>query len=443
VDSFEVIFISKVDTLEMVYLKEKEGAKMAQIHKSFTDGQVKDLLERYLRKEIKRNYIQEVLGIGKARFFELLKVYRANPEGFSIKYARKNYGSRIEPGVDTNIRKELELQKGLIQNNDVPLKSYNYSYIKDRLAHDYKQEVSLGTIISRAKANGFHLGKRKKAIHDREVITQYAGELIQHDSSHHLWAPLAKEKWYLITSLDDYSRYILHGDLFETESSWAHINAMQVIFLKWGCPHSFYVDSHSIFRFVRGRDTIHYKHHLETDDTDPQWKQVLEDCNVKVTYALSPQAKGKIERPYGWLQDRMIRNCMREDVTDIRHARDILKREIERYNYKQVHSTTQEVPYFRFKKALEEKSLFRRFAVKPPFQSPKDIFCFRLDRVVDQYRKVSIKGSEFKVAGHPQTKVNIRIYPLGDSLCELRFWFNGRLLNVQRAKNKDVGVVHF
>jgi hypothetical protein len=39
--------------------------------------------------------------------------------------------------------------------------------------------------------------------------------------------------------------------------------------------------------------------------------------NVKVTYALSPQAKGKIERPYGWLQDRLIRTCVREDATDI------------------------------------------------------------------------------------------------------------------------------
>ena len=39
--------------------------------------------------------------------------------------------------------------------------------------------------------------------HDREVLTNYAGEIVQHDSSHHKWSPYAQEKWYLITSLDD------------------------------------------------------------------------------------------------------------------------------------------------------------------------------------------------------------------------------------------------
>jgi hypothetical protein len=58
------------------------------------------------------------------------------------------------------------------------------------------------------------------------------------------------------------------------------------------------------------------------------WPGVLDDCRVKVTYALSPQAKGKIERPYGWLQDRLIRTCVRENVTDIGQAHGILDQEL-------------------------------------------------------------------------------------------------------------------
>ncbi len=57
---------------------------MAQIHKKFTDDQVKDLMQRYLQKKIERKYIQEILGIGKARFFELLKQYRINSGNFSV-----------------------------------------------------------------------------------------------------------------------------------------------------------------------------------------------------------------------------------------------------------------------------------------------------------------------------------------------------------------------
>ena len=135
-------------------------------------------------------------------------------------------------------------------------------------------------------------------------MTHYIGELIQHDSSYHLWSPAAQEKWHLITSLDDFSRYILYATLIKKETSWAHISALQSVILKYGCPFTYYVDSHSIFRFVQGRDSLWRNHYKLTDKAAPQWKQVLDDCQVKVTYALSPQAKGKMEQPYGWLQDQ-------------------------------------------------------------------------------------------------------------------------------------------
>jgi len=61
---------------------------MVQLHKKFTDSEVKNLIEHYLRKEIKKKYIQELLGIRKTRFFALIKDYRKNPNTFSIQYIR-------------------------------------------------------------------------------------------------------------------------------------------------------------------------------------------------------------------------------------------------------------------------------------------------------------------------------------------------------------------
>jgi len=210
---------------------------------------------------------------------------------------------------------ELKIENELIKDSAIPIRSYNYSYIKDIIETRYDQRVSLPTIINRAKKEGFYLGKRQKSVHDREVLTNYAGELIQHDSSHHKWSPYAKDKWFLITSLDDYSRYILYAALIERESSWTHIQALESVILKYGLPYSYYVDSHSIFRFVQGRDSVHRTHYSLTDEVDPQWKQVLKDLDVHVTYALSPQAKGKIERPYERLQDRIVRTCAREGIS--------------------------------------------------------------------------------------------------------------------------------
>jgi len=350
----------------------------------------------------------------------------------------------IPQEIEKNILKELSIEKKIIQDKEIPLKSYNYSYIKQRLEEKYQQKVSLPTIIHRAKNHGFYLKKPKRSIHDREVLTTYIGELIQHDTSYHLWAPEAKQKWYLITSLDDHSRLILYATLVKIETSWTHILALQSLILKYGLPYSYYVDSHRIFRFVQGRDSLWRKHHLLTDESTPQWKQVLEDCNVEVVYALSPQAKGKMERPYGWLQDHLIRTCVRENIKDIKDAQIILNQELHRYNHHQIHSTTKEIPYIRFQKALKEKrSLFREFTVRPPFQSPKDIFCLRMNRVVDPYRKISIHNLQIKVHADPGKKINLRIYPLNDELTELRFWCEGKLIGLQKVKNSDLKGVHF
>jgi hypothetical protein len=418
---------------------------MTQLHKNFTNTQIVELLKRYLKKGIDRKHLQAVLGIGKARFFTLLRDYRKDPAMFNIEYNRKS-SHRISAEVEKIIVNELTLDRDLIEDPDVPLRNFNYSYVKNRLFDKYHQKVSLPTVIRCAKRNDLYQPRKSsKIIHDREVLTNYAGELIQHDSSYHLFSPAAKEKWVLITSLDDYSRYILHAELLRKESTWAHIAALQSVFLQYGMPFSYYVDSHSIFRFVRGRDALWYQHHQLTDEAAPQWKQVLDDCNVKVIYALSPQAKGKIERPYQWLQDHLVRTCVRENVTDIQKARTILKQEIRHYNHHQVHSTTQEIPSARFHEALEEKkTLFRSFAVKPPFESPKDIFCLRIQRVVDAYRRVSLNNFQFKVNhSNPREPVTLRIYPLNSVLSEVRVWCNNKLIDIQKIKNCDLKGVQF
>ena len=213
---------------------------MAQLHKKFSDNQIKELIGRYLEGKIKRADIQKVLGIGKTRFFTLIKEYRQDPLTFSVDYVRKNATHKISIEIEDNIMAELAVEKNLITDPEVPLRSYNYSYIKDRLEGVHGQKVSLSTIISRAKASGCYLNKRQKKAHDREVLTNYAGELVQHDSSHHKFSPYA-DKWFLITSLDDYSRYILYAKLVERDTSWAHIQALEAVILKYGLAAPFYI----------------------------------------------------------------------------------------------------------------------------------------------------------------------------------------------------------
>jgi hypothetical protein len=111
---------------------------------------------------------------------------------------------------------------------------------------------------------------------------------------------------------------------------------------------------------------------------------------VDVTYALCPQAKGKVERHYRWLQDRIVRTCAWEHLAQLEELRPVLRQEVHRYNYQQVHSATRQIPYLRFEQARKAgNSLFRLFSLPKPYSSPKDVFCLHSVRRVATARSPS------------------------------------------------------
>jgi len=403
---------------------------MGQLHKRFATEQVKVLLQGYLQGTIERSEVEEIMQIKKTRFFRLLKDYRQAPQAFTITYERAT-SPRLSAETEAAITTELLREKALVEDPDLPISSYNYSAMRDRLLKK-GYGVSVNTIIQRAKALDCYLPHRKHKIHDREVITAAIGALVQHDASTHRWSPFAEERWTLITSIDDYSRKLLYADFVHQETAWAHIQAAQAVTQTYGLPLKYYVDNLRVFRFVQKRDSFWRKHVLETDNIDPQWRQVMRLLKVDVTYALSPQAKGKVERPYRWLQDRIVRTCALEKLTLLDEVRSVLRDELDRYNNHQVHSTTGEIPNLRFENATRSgASLFRPFSLPKPFTSPKDIFCLRETRIVNGYRRISIFNQQIEVPHVPlHEEVELHMIPdLVRQILEVRIWWDQHMVH--------------
>ena len=149
-----------------------------QLHKRFSNNQVKSLIESYIRKEIELSYILSIMDIGRSRFFEILKKYRQNPDTFSLDYSRGSINRKISGEVEDNILTELYIDKCMIEDKSNPIKYYNYSYIKDLLLSKYGHKVSLPTIIDRARRFGFYDKAKKPKAHERQVLTNYIGELL-------------------------------------------------------------------------------------------------------------------------------------------------------------------------------------------------------------------------------------------------------------------------
>jgi hypothetical protein len=404
--------------------------KMPQLHKRLTNDQVKVLLSGYCQGLLARAEVQEMLGIGKSRFFALLNEYRKNPEAFSIAYERCSPG-RLPATVGAAIERELLREKAIVEDKRLPISGYNYAALQDRLKKE-GLKVSVTTIIERAKRLDCYIPRKKRKSHDREVLTASIGALVQHDSSLHLWSPFAQEKWVLITSIDDFSRLLLFADFVQKDTTWAHIEATQALMQTYGLPLRYYVDSLRVFRFVQGRDSFWRKHVLETDDVDTQWRRMMRVLGVDVTHALSPQAKGKVERPYRWLQDRIVRTCALENISAVEDVRLVLKEEVERYNNHQVHSTTKEIPSIRFNRARRDgNSLFRPFSLPKPYTSPKDVFCLRETRVVNGYRRISLFNHTIEVPNvELYEDVDIHMVPdTAKQIMEIRIWWNAKMVH--------------
>lgn len=403
---------------------------MGQLHKRFTDEQIRVLFQGYVQGQLSRADLEEMMGISKTRFFALLKKYRLDPDSFSLAY-RRSMPPRLPAAVEAEIERALKREKEMVEDADLPISGYNYTAIQDRLAAK-GMSVSLTTIIKRAKQLDCYKPRKKRKTHDREVLTVSIGALIQHDASTHLWSPFAQEKWVLITSIDDYSRKLLFADFFPRETTWAHIQAAQAVIQTYGLPVRYYVDSLRVFRFIQGRDSFWRKHVLETDDVDTQWRQMMRLLGVDVAHALSPQAKGKVERPYRWLQDRIVRTCVYENLSALEDVRSVLKAEVERYNNRQVHSTTGEIPNMRFQKARNEgNSLFRKFTLPEPYRSPKDVFCLRANRMVNAYRRISLFTHEIEVPNVPlREDVDVHLVPdVTRQLMHIRIWWNNKMVH--------------
>lgn len=390
----------------------------AQLHKRISEEAVKQILDKYVAKEFKAKQARVLLGLSKSAFFVLAAKYKKNG---NVGYVRKS-SHRIAQKTRENVLKELAIEKEkIIDNPQVPVNRYNYSFIQRLLPKE--ERISVPSIIKIAREAGYTNKGLPKKIHDRIVQTSFVGELLQHDSPHHLFAPDAGVKWKLITTLDDYSRKLLFADLFVHETSWSHIQAVESVALEYGFAHSYYVDNHGIFRYVHERDSFsrHYVYEKFTDDVDPQFKIVLKECGIGLIYALSPQAKGKVERNYRYLQDELVRRCVRAGVTTIEEAREVLYQLVYEYNQR-VHSTTGEIPNLRFNQAIKEgKTLFTPFKQPVPLTT-SDLFSLKMDRRVDNYRYISIDGTKLKTTGiDPLTSVTLRLRPHENTI-KVRIW---------------------
>ena len=126
-----------------------------QLHNRLSDEQVGAIMNKYREGELSTSQAQDMLGLSRSQFFEWVKRYKEGGHDFSVGYSRTGHNHRIGDDLEKVILKELKVEKALIDDPSMPVRCYNYSFIRDQLKKKHKRNVSLPTIIDRAKKGAF------------------------------------------------------------------------------------------------------------------------------------------------------------------------------------------------------------------------------------------------------------------------------------------------
>ena len=147
------------------------------------------------------------------------------------------------------------------------------------------------------------------------------GELVQIDGSPHAWLEERGPRCTLIAFIDDASGRLQYARFEPAETTRAYLHGLRAYVARYGRPVAFYSDRHSIFT----------KHDPE-DPTPTQFERAVRQLGIEPILALSPQAKGRVERSFQTMQDRLVKALRLAGAETIEAANALLVRFVEHYN---------------------------------------------------------------------------------------------------------------
>jgi hypothetical protein len=192
--------------------------------------------------------------------------------------------------------------------------------------------VGVETLRQWLKAAGLWSGQRRARAHRRRrARKEQFGELLQMDGSHHDWFE-GRRGWAVLMVMIDDATGGIYAQFFEEET----LTAAQAMFrdyaLKYGFPQAIYVDRAGIYRSDREPTEEEI---LAGKEPHTQFGRAMESLGVRLILARSPQAKGRVERMNGTLQDRLVKALRRRKISDLASGNRFLEEEfLEPFNAK-------------------------------------------------------------------------------------------------------------
>lgn len=146
------------------------------------------------------------------------------------------------------------------------------------------------------------------------------GAMVQLDGSHHDWFEGRAARCVLMVMVDDATGRVW-AQFFEEETTHASYDILEGWVRRWGLPQSLYVDRDSIYR-CEGIGSV--AEQIAGKEPKTQFGRAMEQLGVELILANSPQAKGRVERMNGTLQDRLVKALRLAGISDMEKGNEFL-----------------------------------------------------------------------------------------------------------------------
>lgn len=235
-------------------------------------------------------------------------------------------------GRSSNRRPEASLKERALALYRERYADYGPTLAAEILAKEEGVQVSVSALRRWLIAAGLWERRRKRRAHRRRRERRaHVGELLQLDGSHHDWFEGRRQvaspevmyaDWAVLMVLIDDATGRVYARFYENES-W---HSAADIFVRYvgiyGLPRGLYVDQHGIYRADRAPTSDEMVADVKPET---QFGRAMRELDVELILARSPQAKGRVERMNGTLQDRLVKALRRAGISDLAAANAFLE----------------------------------------------------------------------------------------------------------------------
>jgi hypothetical protein len=272
-----------------------------------------EILSRVRQRELSLVKAAELLGVSYRQAKRLwARVQEHGDAGLLHRLRGRPSNRHVQP-----LRKEeaLELYR-------TKYAGYGPTLAAECLERDDGLAVPVSTLRVWLCAAGLWQRQRRRKLHRRRrPRREHFGELVQMDGSHHDWFEGRRGTAVLMVMIDDATGRIF-AHFFENESWFSAATTLRRYAARHGLPQALYVDRHGIYRADREPTGDEIVAGIEPKT---QFGRALDELQVELIQAHSPQAKGRVERVNRTLQDRLVKALTRAGISDLESANRYLE----------------------------------------------------------------------------------------------------------------------